>query len=815
MYTRPAFFVWSEKNVTDALDEFDRALDDLIQNLSLTAANMAGSKKFAVGERSYTKSGEKVYALVQCTPDLTSTDCSECISGLTGARNDYQQCCKRSAAVSILRPSCIFIYNLSTFYKIGAGDSSTSPPTATVLSPSPSAINNSTGGHKGNSRVKITIIVLVPTVLLIVLTFTCLHLMRKLKKKVEGEVASLGPSSLLFDLAKVRAVTNNFSNANKLGKGAFGPVYKGQLPNGQEIAIKRLASSSKQGEVQFENEIKSLAQLQHRNLVRLLGFCLDGKERLLIYEFVSNGSLDRFIFDPLKREFLNWDTRYKIIVGIAQGLLYLHEESKHQIIHRDLKAANILLDDDMNPRIADFGTARLLDIDQSQGQTKIIAGTFGYMPPEYLKYGQFSAKTDIFSFGVLILEIVTGLKNGDYRGSDHIDSLLIYAWNNWRQGKASSLIDPTISGGSTSEMMRCIHIGLLCAQENAAKRPTMASVVLMLNCVSTSLSSPSKPGFMVHCGKESNKSLEDQLDHGAKEFEQSSEHPVNFSFNDVTVSELYPRLDPVPPPFILGNGRCLGPRYFSLHSPLGLAENAAELCDPTANFSVNSAYGRNRDLLLSSLPTNASDQDGFYSGRIGDGSDAVYGLALCRADISKSSCFDCVNKSSEAMLKNCSNNQSGVDWGDWNNPQCIAHYSNRSLSGIMYTRPAFFVCAANMVGSKKFAVGERNYTRSGEKVYALVQCTPDLTPSDCSECITGLTGARNDYLQCCKRSAAVSILRPSCIFMYNLSTFYNIGAGDSPMAPPTAAAPARNNSTGGMYAYILVACRDFPVWQLE
>ncbi|GMP72835.1 hypothetical protein CsSME_00030735 [Camellia sinensis var. sinensis] len=168
-----------------------------------------------------------------------------------------------------------------------------------------------------------------------------------------------------LDFATIRAATNNFSSANKLGEGGFGLVYKGKLSIGQEIAVKQLRFGSQQGEVEFKNEIVSMAKLQHKNLVRLLGFCFEGKERLLIYEFVLNASLDRFIFDPTKQMLLNWETCYKIIVGIARRFLYLHEDSQLKIIHRDLRASNVLLDGAMNPKIADFGTARLFVNDQS------------------------------------------------------------------------------------------------------------------------------------------------------------------------------------------------------------------------------------------------------------------------------------------------------------------------------------------------------------------------------------------------------------------------------------------------------------------
>ncbi|GJX47329.1 cysteine-rich receptor-like protein kinase 15 [Tanacetum coccineum] len=219
-----------------------------------------------------------------------------------------------------------------------------------------------------------------------------------------------------------------------------------------------------------------LARLQHRNLVRLLGYSIEGSERLLMYEFVENASLDQFIFDPTKRATLDWDRRYKIIGGVARGLLYLHEDSRLKIIHRDMKASNVLLDSQMSAKIANFGMARLFTPAETQGNTSRIVGTYGYMAPEYAMHGQFSVKSDVFSFGVLVLEIVTGQKNHSFQNGVMMEDLLSHAWKSWRDGTASSLIDPILYSSSTRNMMRCIHIGLLCVQEDVNNRPTMASV---------------------------------------------------------------------------------------------------------------------------------------------------------------------------------------------------------------------------------------------------------------------------------------------------------------------------------------------------
>ncbi|PIA58705.1 hypothetical protein AQUCO_00500563v1 [Aquilegia coerulea] len=206
-------------------------------------------------------------------------------------------------------------------------------------------------------------------------------------------------------------------------------------------------------------------------LVRLLGFCLEGDEKLCLYEFVPNASLDQFIFDPVKRTYLDWERRYKIIVGIARGLLYLHEDSPDTIVHRDLKPRSILLDAQMNPKISNFGMARLFVLDQTQGSTSKIVGTYGYMAPEYAMHGHFSVKSDVFSFGVL-------------------------AWGQWEEETVLEIIEPTLRECySRSEFRRCIQIGLLCVHEDAARRPTMSSVALMLSSHSFTLPVPSAHAF--------------------------------------------------------------------------------------------------------------------------------------------------------------------------------------------------------------------------------------------------------------------------------------------------------------------------------
>ncbi|XP_019183340.1 PREDICTED: G-type lectin S-receptor-like serine/threonine-protein kinase At4g27290 [Ipomoea nil] len=303
----------------------------------------------------------------------------------------------------------------------------------------------------------------------------------------------------MFDLATVSAATHNFSNNNMIGEGGFGAVYKGKLAEGKEIAVKRLSRQSLQGKQELQNEMALISKLQHRNLVKLLGCCLEGEEKMLIYEFMPNNSLDHFIFDPQRRGVLTWQRRFDIAMGISRGLLYLHQDSRLRIVHRDLKASNILLDNNFHPKISDFGLAKIMDLDQTEGKTRLVIGTYGYMSPEYAVDGKFSVKSDVFSLGVLILELVSGKKNRTFRHSDHLHNLLGHAWILWKEGRAVELIDENLEESSyvESEVVRCIQVGLLCVQKAPDDRPTAASVVSMMGNKDVRLPQPKQPGFFV------------------------------------------------------------------------------------------------------------------------------------------------------------------------------------------------------------------------------------------------------------------------------------------------------------------------------
>ncbi|EOA12977.1 hypothetical protein CARUB_v10025960mg [Capsella rubella] len=290
--------------------------------------------------------------------------------------------------------------------------------------------------------------------------------------------------SKVIDFEVIAAATNNFSDNNKLGKGGFGIVYKGQLSHGQEIAVKRLSEMTPKGVEGFAIETKLIAMLQHTNLVRLVGFCSNADEKILVYEFLENSSLDRYLFDTTRGSLLNWEYRMKITLGIVRGLVYLHHDSRFRIIHLDLKPANVLLDKDMSPKISDFGMAKILGGDETEAHVTTVKGTFsGYIAPEYRNDGTISVKSDVFSFGVMVLEIVSGKRNIDFLNLDDGSTLLSYIWQRWSEGNGLEIVDPAIKDSSSSvfpQVLRCIQIGLLCVQPLPEDRPTMSAVGLML-----------------------------------------------------------------------------------------------------------------------------------------------------------------------------------------------------------------------------------------------------------------------------------------------------------------------------------------------
>ncbi|KAI7725556.1 hypothetical protein M8C21_019920, partial [Ambrosia artemisiifolia] len=304
-----------------------------------------------------------------------------------------------------------------------------------------------------------------------------------------GATELQGPKD--YSYSDLRKATKDFREENKLGEGGFGDVYKGTVKDGNIIAVKRLAIGSAKDN--FESEVRVISNVHHRNLIRLLGCCSKGPELLLVLEYMANGSLEKYLYGE-KRGSLNWKQRFDIIFGTARGLAYLHEQYHVTIIHRDIKPSNILLDNEFQPKIADFGLARLLPEDQTHISTR-FAGTLGYTAPEYAIHGQLSEKVDTYSFGIVVLEIISGRRCTDITDESAGEQYLLeHAWNLYETRMQLKLVDETLDPSKYREedIKKVIEIALMCTQSPVSVRPTMSEVVMLLSDRSRVQNPPSR-----------------------------------------------------------------------------------------------------------------------------------------------------------------------------------------------------------------------------------------------------------------------------------------------------------------------------------
>ncbi|XP_024992601.1 probable LRR receptor-like serine/threonine-protein kinase RFK1 [Cynara cardunculus var. scolymus] len=369
-----------------------------------------------------------------------------------------------------------------------AGKGTTRFPKRGVYGPLVSAIDVnphfktcSAGGKKASKGVYIGVGIAVPCLVLLILVFLWRKKCFRGRKTNDKDFEGIELKTLSFSLKQLKSATNNFNASNKVGEGGFGAVYKGTLPDGTVIAVKQLSSHSKQGNREFLNEMGVISCLQHPNLVKLHGCCIEGDQLLLVYEYLENNSLANALFDSKKsRLMLDWPTRFKICIGIAKGLAFLHDESRLKIVHRDIKATNVLLDKDLNPKISDFGLARLNEDEKTHVSTR-VAGTIGYMAPEYALWGYLSDKADVYSFGVVVLEIVSGKNNNSYIPTNDCICLLDWACRLETSKQYEELFDERLESKINKlEAETVVKVALLCTNGSPSVRPTMSEVVNML-----------------------------------------------------------------------------------------------------------------------------------------------------------------------------------------------------------------------------------------------------------------------------------------------------------------------------------------------
>lgn len=446
---------------------------ELVRNLSVEAPKNDG---FFVGF--VNRGNVTVYGLAQCWEFVNGSACQKCLSDATTGIES----CPPKQEGRVLNAGCYLRYSTQKFYNNNT-------------------VTDAGGGNGGHHHLAVILAVTSAAFALMLAVSTIAFLTRKKLLKKRKEKKQLGAllsivtkSQLNYSYEVLENATNYFHASNKLGQGGSGSVYKGVLSDGKVVAIKRLFFNTRQWVDHFFNEVNLISGIHHKNLVKLLGCSITGPESLLVYEFVPNQSLHDYFSVKNNLEPLRWELRYKIILGTAEGLAYLHEESTVRIIHRDIKLSNILLDENFMPKIADFGLARLFPEDKTHISTA-IAGTLGYMAPEYVTRGKLTEKADVYSFGVVVIEIISGKRIKSFASNSV--SILQTVWDLYGTGQLCNAVDPVLEGKfKNNEASRLLQIGLLCIQASAELRPSMPLVVKMLTDQNLEMPKPTQPPFL-------------------------------------------------------------------------------------------------------------------------------------------------------------------------------------------------------------------------------------------------------------------------------------------------------------------------------
>ncbi|KAI3519030.1 hypothetical protein L1887_08003 [Cichorium endivia] len=461
--------------------QFRKSVEGLISDLR--TATPRTSDFYAASTREIPDLSTTVYGIAQCNLNLSQSVCKDCLESRYSSLDD----CLPNTNGRAVDNGCFMRYSSTPFF----GLNQTTNITPLLWDDNSNKKKSIIGGVVGGV-----------CFLLLVIAF---FLWRLRSKKSSGsqQDKSTGSTELLQGPARysyndLKVATENFSDEYKIGGGVFGEVYKGTLKDGETVAIKKTVMATNRAKIHFEDELKIISNVHHRHLIRLLGYCSKGPLLFLVHEFMDNGSLDQFLYGDKSRN-LSWRQRFDIIFGSARGLAYLHEQYHVTIIHRDIKTSNILLDDELQPKIADFGLIRLLPEDKTHLSTK-LAGSLdsGYVAPEYAIHGQLSEKVDTYSFGIVVLEIISGKRCHDVIDDKSVNqSLLDHAWNLYESGTHVNLVDDKLDASeyAAEDAMKIIEIALMCTQSQVSARPAMSEVVTLLSDKSVDEIPPVRSNF--------------------------------------------------------------------------------------------------------------------------------------------------------------------------------------------------------------------------------------------------------------------------------------------------------------------------------
>ncbi|KAL4569197.1 hypothetical protein LXL04_024831 [Taraxacum kok-saghyz] len=442
--------ICGNQSTTSEPSTFNKFMEGFLSDIRV--ATPRTSDFYVASTKTSLSGNQTLYAIAQCIENTTQTICQDC---LDIAHKDLVDCLPNIEGRAI-NLGCFMRYSGTSFFK----DNQT-----TDIAPFL---------HKESSNKLGIIVATAVSGCLFLLILVILLWYRLLSSELQEAVN--------FSYKDIKLATNNFSEEHRIGKGGFGEVYKATVDDKNVVAVKKLLVRKGRARVEFDNEVKLMSSVRHRNLVRVLGWSSEGPDLLLVLEYMSKGSLDKFLWGEAKGS-LNWKQRFDIIFGIARGLAHLHHEFHVKIIHRDIKSANILLDDDFQPKIADFGLARFQGEDQSHVSTK-FAGTLGYTAPEYATHGHLSEKVDTYSFGVVTLEIISGRRCNDVNSQrSDVCYLLDDAWKLYEKNMQLKVIDRNLNLTKSEEehVKKIIEIALMCTQLQVSIRPSMSEVVLMLS----------------------------------------------------------------------------------------------------------------------------------------------------------------------------------------------------------------------------------------------------------------------------------------------------------------------------------------------